>query len=104
VGEKCKPIIICDGNEIQQFRTYFGFRKTCPSKVVRNIGLPARLMAGWPAVLLARRLSGGLEGLTVIDSLSTYLWTCPPFFLSAVFLVRRLCGAVAEWRMSPSSC
>ena len=23
---------------------------------------------------------------------------CPPFFLSAVLLVRRLCGGVAEWR------
>jgi hypothetical protein len=28
----------------------------------KDLPLPARLMAGWPAVLLVRRLSGGLAG------------------------------------------
>ena len=59
----CKPINVCDGNEIQQFWAYFVFRETCPSKVVRNVAL------------------------TVIDSLFTYLRTCPPLL----------------WRTSPSS-
>jgi hypothetical protein len=40
-------------------------------------------MAGWPAVLLARRFCGGLEGLTLTDSLFTYLRMSPFTFCLA---------------------
>ena len=64
VGEKGKPIIICDADKA----FYFVFPGT-PIALTR----------------VKRRLDPFL--LTVIDSLSTYLWTCPPLL----------------WRTSPSA-
>ena len=52
---------------------YFGFRKMCLSRVVKNVGLSAILLAGLPAVLL--------EGLTpcpylrgVIPHFPIFVW------------------------------
>jgi len=64
LGKKCKPIIICGADEALHFWAYFGFRKSCPSKVVRNVALPAIL----------------LEGLTLTDSLFVHFLTNVPVF------------------------
>jgi len=54
--------------------------------------------------ILVWRGLGQKPGLIQKDGKSKDLRPCPPFFLSAVFLVRRLCGGVADWRAGSQIC
>jgi len=44
LGEECKPIIVCNAGENAHFCAYFGFRKSCPSMVVKNV---AQALTEW---------------------------------------------------------
>jgi hypothetical protein len=46
LAKKRKPIIICDADKGIRSWAYFGFRKSCPSRVVKNVGLSAVLLEG----------------------------------------------------------
>jgi hypothetical protein len=48
-------LLVCDADEPIHFWAYFGSRKACPSRFVKNKDLPA--------LILARHPFGGLAGL-----------------------------------------